>query len=753
VAIDLEELGAALVLRRADGSLRIAADDYSRDADVQFDGDCSESIDLDSLVADAGVAPQAWQSRAPDSVYTGVKPPIGWSPDLDRIMALKRRPQLDPDSERATRLVQLMTERYRRPRTTPCRCREIDPRRFKDNPNACITELNVAQAWTLFEAGIVQGWTGAIGVGHGKTILDILGALALCDAWAHHRQRRGEPVDREKFTVLLLVIPGLIDQLWTEYQLVAEHFRVPWIVFHSRNRKAEVPGEPHVHVMSFHQLSQPRSTTFIRGLAPDAFIVDESQNVGNVESTRGSRVWLYVQDVPRTRMGHHTGSMTDSSIMDFLALCSMSLKDGSPLPRDVEVGRSWASCLDPDDQWRADPGELMERLIATGCCEPGEHVYKGWHRRLVETMGFVATRDSAIKAALEIDERELDIPEILGDRVPNAPRQDETAPDGCWPGVADCLASIRDGVRPDGEELLEDGAFTIARHLDEMACGFFNRWVFDEVPQHDPLVKHWRETRKNYRKAVREALKPRNRREHLDSPFLLKMAAMRHFGDVPKREVIQVIDEETGELRTVDTGELPEWDSEGTWPHWRDAEHTVKYHTEPVWVDEFLALDAAQWAREHRGIVWVTHRAFARAVAKLGKLRLHGGGPEAPARLIGGEYRGRVYPGETGEESIVCSVKAHGVGRNGLQFLFDEALAANPPASNEGWEQMLGRLHRIGQRSPVVRTWFYRHTAEGRKHVQTALRRALYVATTIGATQKLRVGFKLHGDDGLYDLK
>jgi hypothetical protein len=363
-------------------------------------------------------------------------------------------------------------------------------------------------------------------------------------------------------------------------------------------------------------------------------------------------------------------------------------------------------------------------------------------------MGFIATRDSAVSAGLEIIERHPAVDTrrngLMECNVPNTPREDPTAPDGeGWPGVADCLDMIRGGVRPDGEELLEDGAFAIARCAREMASGFFYRWVFHRG-EPDELIARWRQSRKFWRCAIREKL--RHREEHLDSPFLLKLAAMRYYGDIPRHGLVEVIDEETGDISVVDTSRLPEWDADGTWEEWRDVEHQVRPTSEPVWVDEFLARDAATWAHEHRGIVWYDHTAFGRMVAKLGGLRLHGGGPEAPVKLVGGEYKGRTYPGEDGKESIVCSIKSHGTGRNGLQYLFDEMLVANPLSSNEGWEQLLGRLHRIGQNSELVRVWFYQHTAEVKRHVGQALRRAFYVSSTLGSNAKLRVGFKLFGD-------
>lgn len=721
-------------------------------------------IDLDTLVADPGMAPVGpWQSKAPDYLFTGSKPPITNTEDLRRIIALPRRPQLDEESDRAHALVELMTQRYARPRTTPCDCAKIAPKRFEHGRKGCITRLNVVQSWGLYETGIVQGLEGAIGVGHGKTILDLLAPLALADAWVAEAKRRGQTANPEKYTALLLIPPGLVDQLGREYDLLAQHFRVPSIVFHTRPIRRECAGEPWLHVYPYSKLSRAEATTFFSTLKPHAVIADESHMIGDPESVRGGRVVDYFETVaPATRQCNWTGSLTDSSIEDYAHLCKMALKNRSPLPLDPEIVKEWATCLDPvkprrgedgesysDDDWRADPGALLDGLIASGCQEPGEHVYKGFHRRLVETLGFVATRSPAIDAELEISERTPHVAEPcpwVDDHVPNTPRPDERAPEWKglkqWPGIADCLTMVRDDKhRPDGEELLE--AFAIARCARELASGFFYRWIF---PRGEPesVIKAWKKARKEYRCEVRE--KMRDRREHLDSPYLYQLAAMRYYGDIPRGGIVEIIDEETGELKTVDTTHLPEWKCE-SWPAWRDIRNEVQPKTEPVWIDEYLAQDAADWALEHRGIVWYDHGAFGKMVAKLSGLPMHGGGPEAGVRLLGGELNGVKYPGADGKTSIICSIKSHGTGRDGLQFLYNEQLVANPMSSNDGWEQLLGRLHRIGQPEPIVRTWMYRHTDDLDRHIGQALTRALYVQSTIGASQKLRVGFKLRDDE------
>ncbi len=321
--------------------------------------------------------------------------------------------------------------------------------------------------------------------------------------------------------------------------------------------------------------------------------------------------------------------------------------------------------------------------------------------------------------------------------MPNTPKPDPRAPDGAWPGIADALQLVRssESVRPDGEELLE--AFAIARCARELASGFFYRWIF---PNGEPesLIAHWRLCRKTFRQEVREKLA--SRQEHLDSPYLCQLAAQRYYKEIPNTGVIEVLDEETGEMKLVDTAKLPEWRSK-FWPAWRDVKDRVKPSTEPVWIDDYLALDAVKWAKEHTGIIWYDHSAFGHRMAALGRLPIFGGGSKALDRLMGNAER--EVRGEDGKRSVILSIKAHGTGRDGLQRMFHKQLVANPMSSATGWEQLFGRLHRIGQTQPSTITWFYRHTTELKAHVDKALRRAFYIEGTLGGTQKLRVGFRL----------
>ncbi len=639
------------------------------------------AINLADLVAAPNTRPAEWQtiSKPPVGWSGRIKPPVLPSADLKRIVELPRRPKPTPVEAQA--LLDLMTERYSNGRPPgQCRCAELAPGR------PCIVRLRLVQAWGLYEIGLRGGMLGPINVGDGKTVLDLLAPLALADCK----------------TALLLVPANLLDQLVLDYQLVAQHFRVPSIVVHGRGWSARVPGAPVLHATSYTKLQNPSSTTFLETLRPDAIIADECDGLRNVRgSVRTQRVLQYFGAHPDTRFCGWTGSLTDSSLKDYGHLSALALRYGSPLPLDPAVVDDWARAIDPPKNEDDAPAPMGALEVL---CEPGETLHSAFHRRLTETAGVVTSTAPSVDAELSITERAAPpIPQV----------------------VADSLRDLRaNWTRPDGEELVDALAFF--RCARELACGFYYRWVFrngETVAQ----IEEWLEARKLWRQEIRRMLK--RPEAHLDSPALLARAAVRA--------------EKHPEPGSRQLWWAPTPTSDEPLPHWR-AEHFARWRaakplvnggklpdTEPVRLDPYLAEDAAGWGQSNRGIIWYASRAFGAWVAELSKLPLHGGGPDA------GERIGL----ERGDRSIIASIPSHGRGRNGLQYLFSDQLVAHPPASATAWEQMLGRLHRSGQKADVVTAQFYRHTPELARHVDQALARAFYVESTLGAEQKLRLGW------------
>lgn len=630
------------------------------------------AIDPTTLVARPNFAPAEWQSADPrtfggEQCWTS-KPAIESSADLRRVLALPRRPQPLEGTPTADALLELINRRFALP-PGPCRCKELG--------RECITRLRLTQAWALYEIGLHGGLLGPIGVGHGKTILDLLAPLAL----------------RDCKTVVLLVPPGLVTQLIAEYELVGQHFRMPSMVVHGRAEgSVTVPGAPVLHVFPYSRLSRPEATVFLETLAPDAIIADEVHKLRHADTATTSRVLRYFANHSETRFCGWSGSITDSSIEDYAHLSALALRYKSPLPLDPMVVEDWARAIDPSD-YPAPAGALLD------LCEPGQSLIEGYHRRLVETPGVVATTEPAVDCELSIDER----------KAPALPHE-----------VKEALTTLRASwVRPDGEELVE--VLEMLRCAHQLSCGFYYRWIF---PRGEPVsvIEEWLAARKAWRRELREQLK--TRAEHLDSPKLCATAAARGWRD-------EFSSKRVGDLWYRDDG-LPCWKA-GTWERWKAARGTVEHETECVRIDDFLAQDAAAWGRDNRGVIWYQHKAFGEWVAEISGLPLHGGGPQA----------GPLIARERGDRSIVASIKSHGTGRDGLQRLFHTQLVANPPSSATDWEQLLGRLHRIGQNARTVHALFYRHTPELREHVDQALKRALYVQGTLGSAQKLRKGWAL----------
>lgn len=625
---------------------------------------------LEETVAKPGFAPRGWQATAPDVSYKTNLQPVSRSEEFVRVSQLLERKMYGTNSPEAEALTFLMREWFGRDNPA-CQCARLD--------RECILNFRAVQAWALYELRIKGGLLGAIGVGHGKTFLDIQAPLAVPNCKV----------------AVLLVPPGLVTQLVREYELLRQHWQVPSLISHAKGvtYNARVAGAPVLHIFPYSMLARPDATNWLSNVRPDLIIADEAHKLRHPDTATTARVLRYFNENPECRFAAWTGSLTDSSLHDYGHLAALALREGSPLPRKREVLEEWSSALSAEkrDQELRPPGALLE------FCEPGDHVRDGYRRRFQTTLGVVSTQDASV-----------DVPMRIGTRDP-----------GPVPAVIeDMLGDLRETwQRPDGEEFID--ALSVSRCARELACGLYYRWKF---PRGEPvhLIQEWLEIRAAWNKSVRYKLM--SREEHLDSPNLCQLAAMRACGDLPR----------------VD--DKPVWPNP-LWPRWRDIKDKVKPETEAVRVNDYLVQDAARWSREHLGVVWYDVGDFGRWVAEVSGMPRHGGGPNAPAELAK----------ERGNRSILCSIKAHGTGRDGLQRLFHRQLVAQPPSSAALWEQLLGRLHRQGQAN-TVETFFYQHTDELAAFVDQALRRAKYVFATQGGQQKLIAYAGRSVNDDLRDL-
>lgn len=622
---------------------------------------------------------------------------VGDSADLRRVLELPRRER--PTDEFLREVAAFLKAELGRKDVTreTCRCKEFKP--HASNPHC--DELLPTQAWALYEGGLQGGVLGPIGVGHGKTLLDILMAMV---------------VDGAKTVVLLLPSPLKKQFLEVDWHYYSQHWQVPNLA----GSKTYYPGRPFLHVLSFPELSGAKNTELLEKLNPDCIIVDEAHNLRNVTAARTKRFNRYLaqaqkviekyhgMDRPKVKLFCWSGTLTDKSIKDYAKLSEFALGDGSPVPKYWPAVEEWASALDPSDNPNP-PGKLMQL-----CTRPGQSALEGLRERINSTMGVISSGDKAsCQASLVINERTVSIPMLVQGALA---KFDAKAKEEAW-------------QRPDGEELVD--ALQAARCARELSCGFYYRWHWPRIngqPQRVEVIEKWLEARKNWHRELRAKLKAGG--AHMDSPLLVTKAAIRW----QKGYVHVHRDEESNALISrkeyppfTKKGPLPTWNSE-FWPQWEALRDTAHPENEAVWLDDFLVDDALAWLDEGPGLLWYEFNAFAERLAEKGRGRgLTFAGP--------GNEGTRVVLGLKGTERVVASIRAHGTGRN-LQC-FARNLVANPPAGGGTWEQLLGRTHRQGQEADEVICDVYRHTEAFRKAVETAHELSEHIEGTFGATQRL----------------
>ncbi len=492
--------------------------------------------------------------------------PVGESRDLHRVLELPRRARPDLD-----KLVLQMNARHGKG-DVPCECETRYKRR------CCKSGLQT-QAWALDEISSVHGILGPIAVGDGKTLLDLLAAMALPDCKV----------------AVLLIPPSLRAQMLTvDWDFYAQHWNLP----NRSDSRWFTPGLPMLHVVSYSELSSAKSSDLLEQIQPDLVIADEAHLLQNRTAARTKRFMRHFSRHPETRFLCWSGTLTTKSHLDYAPLAALALKDGSPAALHYPTQEEWAGALDPS-LFPNGAGKLLQ------FCNPGEKLVDGYRRRLEDTAGVVSSPPTMnCSASLVIRERSISTPASISSAL---------------------MQLYTTWQRPDGEELVS--ALDVHRCAKEISAGLYNHWIW---PRKEPLEVRqlWLARRKEWHKEMREKLK--QSREFLDSPLLCAKAAIRWY------EGYVHVDEQ-GARHEISprskNGPHPTWEAE-TWLPWKEVRETCEPQTEGVWIDKFLVEDAGDWARQNVGIVWYEHDLFGRELARHGGFPYFGPGADASSALL-----------------------------------------------------------------------------------------------------------------------
>jgi hypothetical protein len=266
----------------------------------------------------------------------------------------------------------------------------------------------------------------------------------------------------------------------------------------------------------------------------------------------------------------------------------------------------------------------------------GQPVREGWARRFESTAGVVSSKDNELGASLILRERPLHTTPVIEKQI----------------------RVLRDlWERPDGEQLT--WAMEVARVERQLRLGGWYRWQWDpSVPECDR--ERWLRTRKDWFRTLAGLMSEHGRKPGLDSPLLMERAVAR--GQFPAAAQARL----TWVLTAAEIKEPKSvWQVSDLAPIHQVIERAKEASPCIVWTD-IVEVGKILW----RETGW----------------RYYGAGDD---------------PGlELGERTVICSMQAHGIGRN-LQ-MFSRAIVAGGSPSGTFWQQLLGRLMRPGQEADEV---------------------------------------------------
>lgn len=313
---------------------------------------------------------------------------VEMSADLERILALPRRPQVLPPPGVLGKVLK-----------TPGGQMSLRP----------------IQEFALLEAQQRNGLFAPIGVGEGKTLITLL-----------------LPTVMGSRRAVLMVPPQLREQLrQRSIPDLAPHWRIKPVV----GDTTKYPDSPDglIYIVAYSELSSAKGADALDRIKPDLIILDEAHALKSTSAARTKRFRRYFNHNPGTRLCALSGTITSKSIKDFAHIAKLALGAYAPVPLEYPVLEEWSWALDPIE-FPTPPGALLK------LCEPGESVRSGFRRRLVETPGVVASGENRLGTSLRINERVFVVPKDLSSAL------DDMRKSWCTPGgeeITDALSFSR----------------------------------------------------------------------------------------------------------------------------------------------------------------------------------------------------------------------------------------------------------------------------------------------------------------------
>jgi hypothetical protein len=258
-----------------------------------------------------------------------------------------------------------------------------------------------------------------------------------------------------------------------------------------------------------------------------------------------------------------------------------------------------------------------------------------------------------------------------------------------WPVPVECREHLRTLLTlyeaPNGDETTPADGY---RHARTLCCGFYYEW--DPPPPWE-----WMDARRFWNRFVRGEIES----ERFDS-----------------------------ELQVAQACALGRLESGGTWEAWKEIRGTFEPNSIPKWESDEILNRIIDHTADEPTIIWVEHTALGERLAELSGMPYF--------HRMGRDEDGVFIDDHTPDQgSMIASIASNAEGRN-LQA-WDRMLVVPPPANGKTWQQMLGRLHRMGQLADEIRVDVVIQHGAIRSAMRQALADARFIYQTTSQTQKL----------------
>jgi len=585
----------------------------------------------------------------------------------------------------------------------------------------------------------VNGLFAPIGVGKGKTLLTLV-----ISQIAHSVMKKRK---------MLLVIPSHLTGQFhkTDLRFYRSKINISFNVIKlsgkslAQRRRLAASDKPGLYVMPYSLFSEPDAVDLLESIAPEVVIADEVHCFARPSAARTRRFTQYMKNNTPI-FAALSGTITKKTLKDYAHLAKFALGDMSFVPRDYMTLNAWSEVLGSSAESafgelkhldQVDMRMLNPLLSWAQHAKPDEEWQTDATYRILDYRKAFNIRQQSCRgvAASSSD----DVGTSLSIR--NTPAAETTTCDG-WDKLTEYRAQMEDKwITPIGEEI--EHAMLKYKWNYELSGGFYNDLSWPSVKTHAKrhrLSENEADKQLQYAKECHEIHKvfvssmSKHIRAEKNNPFDTPMLVGRHLAEhrdmgttlqLPDHIYEEWMDFKRKEKEGIEAcgiARLPERDSTF------------------IPVCDFKIRQAVKWAaarKKEGGIIWYSHIGMGKWMHSA--LCLAGVDSLLCASTPDGDKTirslGDPSMGGKGNKIVVASMHSHGTGKN-LQAFYNQLFLQWPRSASQA-EQVLGRIHRLGQQKDEVVADTNLTIDFDNELFAATLVDATYIHQTSGSAQKL----------------